>query len=155
MNADQDRFHTRKHPRMTWYNYKTPNYYFVTVCTKNKRCLFGTRYRNNLYGNLAEAGIKEIPKHFDNVRIDKHIVMPNHIHAIIVLEEDAKELPTIVGQYKAYVSRKIHEIDSELEVWQASFHDHVIRNQASYERIWNYIDGNRQKWQEDCYFSEE
>ena len=155
MDTDQDRFHTRKHPRMAHYDYATPNYYFVTICTNNKRCIFGTLYRNNVYGDMAETGLQEIPNHFDKVHINKYIIMPNHIHAIVVLENGAKELPVIIGQYKAYVTRKIHEIDPDLEVWQTSFHDHVIRNQSSYERIWNYIDGNRQKWQEDCYFAEE
>ena len=155
MNEDQDRFHIRKHPRMAYYDYTTPNYYFVTICAKNKKCIFGTLHQNNMYGDIAQKGLLEIPKHFDKVYIDKYIVMPNHIHAIIVLENGAKALPTVIGQYKAYVSREIHRIDPTKEVWQSSFHDHVIRNQSAYERIWNYIDGNREKWQEDCYFAEE
>ena len=155
MNENQDRFHIRKHPRMAHYDYATPNYYFITICAKNKKCIFGTLYQKNAYGDIAEKGLLEIPRHFEKVCIDKYIVMPNHIHAIIALENGAKELPTIVGQYKAYVSRKIHAIASTKEVWQSSFHDHVIRNQSDYERIWNYIDGNQKKWQEDCYFVEE
>ena len=155
METDEDRFHIRKHPRMPQYNYATPNYYFVTICTKNKRCIFGTGSRNNVYGDLAEAGLKKIPEHFDKVRVDKYAIMPNHIHAIVVLEDGADALPTVIGQYKSYVTRKIHEIDPDVAVWQTSFHDHVIRNQKSYERIWSYIDSNRQKWQEDCYFAEE
>ena len=154
MNEDEDRFHIRKHPRMARYDYATPNYYFVTICTKNKKCIFGSVHQNHMYGEIAEMGLLEIPKHFDKVYIDKYIVMPNHIHMIVVLEKGAKELPTVIGQYKAYVSRKIHAIDPTQEVWQSSFHDHVIRNQSAYEHIWNYIDGNRQKWQEDCYFTE-
>ena len=113
---------------MAHYDYATPNHYFVTICTKDKRCIFGTLHRNNVYGDLAEIGLLEIPKHFDKVHIDKYIVMPNHIHAIVILEDGAKELSTIIGQYKAFVTRKIHEIDPGVAVWQVSFHDHVIRN---------------------------
>ena len=154
-NKDADRFPARKHPRISGYDYSTPNYYFVTICTNNKRCIFGTQSQSNVYADLAEAGLKKIPAHFDKVRIDKYIIMPNHIHVIVVLDNGAKALPTVIGQYKSYVARKIHEIDPDVSVWQTSFHDHVIRNQKSYEQIWNYIDGNRQKWQEDCYFAEE
>ena len=84
--------------------------------------------------------------------MDKYIIMPNHIHAIIVLEDGARNLSTIIGQYKSYVTRCIHKLDPRLEVWQSSYHDHVIRDQQGYEQIWNYIDGNLQKWQDDCYF---
>ena len=152
---DSDRFPNRKNPRLENYDYSTPNYYFVTICTKNKSCIFGTITHPNSYGEIAEQGLLEIPAHFPNVEIDKYIVMPNHIHAIIVLQKGAKNLSTIIGQYKSYVTRCIHRENPKLEIWQTSFHDHVIRNQNSYEHIWNYIDGNRQKWQEDCYFTEE
>ena len=134
------------------YDYSTPNYYFVTICTKGKMCLFGTEIGCGHYGKIAEQGLLEIPRHFAGVRIDKYIVMPNHVHAIVVLGENAKNLSMVVGQYKSYVTRCIHKLDPMLEVWQKSYHDHVIRDQKGYEQIWNYIDGNLQKWQEDCYF---
>ena len=152
---DRDRFPVRKNPRMEGYNYATPNYYFVTVCTKNKKCLFASHTKCNGFGKLAEAALREIPEHFAHIQIDKYVIMPNHIHAIVVLEEGAASLSTVIGQYKSYVTRQIHKIAPDTEVWQASFHDHVIRNKESYLRIWNYIDGNWQKWQEDCYFTEE
>ena len=149
---DRNGFPVRKNPRMANYNYATPNYYFVTICTRDKKCIFNG-YSG--YKEIAEKGLRDIPKHFTSVQVDKYIVMPNHVHAIIVLEEGAKDLFTIIGQYKSYVTRCVHGIDPKLDVWQTSFHDHVIRNQQSYERIWNYIDGNKQKWKEDCYFKEE
>lgn len=149
---DQDRFPVRKHPRMRNYDYTTPNYYFVTICTKHKACIFGSATQISTYGRIAQQGLLEIPKHFPGIRMDKYIVMPNHIHAIIVLEDGARNLSTIIGQYKSYVTRCIHKLDPRLEVWQSSYHDHVIRDQQGYEQIWNYIDGNLQKWQDDCYF---
>ena len=152
---DSDRFPNRKNPRLENYDYSTPNYYFVTICTKNKSCIFGTITHPNSYGEIAEQGLREIPAHFPNVEIDKYIVMPNHIHAIIVLQEGASSLSTVLGQYKSYVTRRIHSLEPQLDVWQTSFHDHVIRDQHGYTQIWNYIDSNRQKWQEDCYFAEE
>ena len=47
------------------------------------------------------------------------------------------------------------EVEQEKKVWQRSFHDHVIRNQKRYERIWQYIDNNPQKWEEDCFYPTE
>ena len=78
--------------------------------------------------------------------------MPNHIHAIIAVNQAGTELPLVVGQYKAFVTKQIHLINPAIKVWQTSFHDHVIRNQADYLRIWQYIDTNPLKWEEDCFF---
>ncbi|MDQ9816352.1 hypothetical protein RFZ01_18460, partial [Acinetobacter pittii] len=61
-------------------------------------------------------------------------------------------LSNVVGQYKSFVSRKIHGSCPELRVWQTSFHDHVVRNQQDYQRIWAYIDGNPSNWEKDCFY---
>ena len=153
MNDNLDRFHSRKHPRIPHYDYSQPNYYFVTICTKEKHCIFGKAGSLNWRGNIAEEGIFAITKHFPSVLIDKYVVMPNHIHAIVILQQTDVNLTTVIGQYKAHVSRKIHEKEPERTVWQTSFHDHVIRNQQSYEKIWLYIDANPANWEKDCFFS--
>ncbi|MBE6982173.1 MAG: hypothetical protein E7437_07635 [Ruminococcaceae bacterium] len=143
---------SRKSPRLKGYDYKTPNYYFITVCAHNKVCYFGQPGDLNHLGEIAKQGLEQIPQHFPGVSLDKYIVMPNHIHAIIILNGREISLPTIIGQFKAFVSRKIHLHDPDIKVWQSSFHDHVIRSEADYLRIWNYIDGNPFKWSEDCYY---
>ena len=149
-----DRFHNRKNPRMKWYDYSQPNYYFITVCTHEKRCIFGHPGALNRFGQIAEQGILAIGTHFPNVTVDKYVVMPNHIHIILILQEGSTNLSVVVGQYKAFVTRQVHKIDPKCNVWQASFHDHVIRDQNGYERIWNYIHANPQRWQDDCFYSE-
>ena len=146
----------RKSPRIPGYDYSTRNYYFVTVCTNNKKCIFGTPDCLSHMGNIAKRCIEAIPKHYQNVEIDKYVVMPNHIHMIIKIgttvdEEDLPSLTQIVGQFKMTTSKQIHQISKDCKVWQRSFHDHIIRNQQTYERIWLYIEGNPGKWQEDCY----
>jgi len=103
--------------------------------------------------------LKELNIHYQGVRIDKMVVMPNHIHAIVVIgcgnkDGEYPSLNTVIGQYKSGVSRKIHGQLPDLTVWQRSYHDHVIRNRTDYEKIWNYIDGNPSKWIEDCYYIE-
>ena len=152
-NNDADRFHSRKHPRMKQYDYATPNYYFVTICTKDKACLFGGPGALNQYGKLAEQGILEIEKHFSGVKLDKYVVMPNHIHLILVFQGNAVSLPVVVGQYKSYVSKRIHEIEPKRAIWQTSYHDHIIRDQRGYENIWLYIESNSDNWHKDCFYT--
>ena len=104
--------------------------------------------------------MNDIGKHFPTVSIDKYVVMPNHIHAIVVIDngidaENKTSLINIVGQYKAGVSRKIHTLCDIQLIWQRSFHDRVIRNQKEYEKIWMYIETNPLRWNKDCFYTEE
>jgi len=141
----------RKLPRLPGYDYSAENYYFVTVCTQQKRCLFGDGTALSPLGKLAESELLHISERIPGVRIDKYVVMPNHIHAIVVLGCDGAErsrplptLSTVVGLYKSGVSRLAGE-----PIWQKSFYDHIIRNEESYLEIWRYIDENPLKWRED------
>ena len=148
------RFPVRKSPRLRSFDYSSPNYYFITVCTKDKKKLFWDNDCCNAFGSIAENAFASISDHFPGVRVDKYVVMPNHIHAIIVLEENCAALPVIVGQYKSHVTRLIRRQSPALPVWQDSFHDHVIRNQTGYEKIWRYIEENPAKWKDDCFYCE-
>ena len=153
-NDNPQRFPSRKHPRLKEYNYSTPNYYFITICTWEKQHLFGQPTHLSLCGHLAEDGILRIPNHFSHITIEKFVVMPNHVHMILVVHGIGPDISTVIGQYKAYVTRKIREIHPMDHVWQASFHDHIIRNQAAYEKIWLYIHANPDNWEKDCFYSE-
>jgi len=145
-------FATRKPTRLPNYDYSNNNYYFVTICTHQKKCIFGTVEQLNQLGEIAKQDLQKLENCYEGVKIDRCIVMPNHIHAIIVLENANASLNKIIGLYKSGVSRRIRTIDPELQVWQRSFHDHIIRNQAAYEKIWNYVEYNGKKWEEDCFF---
>jgi len=151
-DSDTDRFPSRKHPRLKHFDYSSPNYYFITICTWNKLCIFGNPHRLSPWGIIAESVLLEIEKHFSGVKIEKYVIMPNHIHMILVLEDANPGLPQIIGQYKSSVTRKIHETAPQQIIWQTSFHDHVIRTQKDYERIWLYIASNPQNWNKDCFF---
>ena len=106
----------------------------------------------NFRGKIAEHSISAIEHHFPNVRVDKFVVMPNHIHLILDLYAQGTSLTNIIGQFKAFVSKEIHKTEPDRTVWQTSFHDHIIRNQKAYEKIWLYIDSNPQNWEKDCFF---
>ena len=153
MERLDNRFPNRKNPRLKQYDYATENYYFVTICTADKKCIFGSPNHLNTFGKLSKEGLQLIGTHFSTVKVDKFVVMPNHIHAIIILSADGVKLTTVVGSYKSYVTKKIHQIDPHIKVWQTSFHDHVLRNRQAYEKIWNYIEYNPMKWEEDCFYS--
>jgi len=147
----------RKSPRIPNYDYSLPNYYFVTICTHNKKCYFGTSSFLNEFGKIAEECILNISKRYPGVLVDKYVIMPNHIHVILIFEErknnsNSANLSHVIGQYKMSVTKLTHNLNPEITVWQRSFHDHVIRNSHSYEKIWKYIEDNPRKWEEDCFY---
>ena len=162
----------RKPTRLPGYDYSSEHYYFVTVCTHNRRPLFVHPAGNGLtrsemilteYGKITEYELLNIPHHFDGVRIDQYVIMPDHIHAIIIIgcdgqteraipPERSRPFPTlsaVVGLYKAGVTRRIHEIEPAIKVWQKSFYDRIIRDEAGYREVWQYIDENPKDWETD------
>lgn len=140
----------RKPTRIPHYDYATPNYYFVTICTHEKQSLFGTVEHLNGYGQIAAELLLKIPEHFPHAVVDKFVVMPNHIHAILVLRETVQErghsLPVIMGQYKAAVSKHIRKSLPSRKIWQKSYFDRIIRNEQGYREAWRYIDENPLRW---------
>ena len=154
----------RKHQRLKSFDYATEKYYFVTICTMDKHNLFGDLINQNdtvkmhysLMGEIALKHLKEIENHFDEIKIDKYVIMPNHIHIIIVIgcngnSERSRPFPTlstVIGLYKSGVSREVG-----CKIWQKSFHDHIIRNKNDYLKIWEYIENNPLKWDLDCYYN--
>ena len=150
----------RKSPRIPGYDYGMPNYYFITICTHEKQCIFGNPGRLNTFGKIAEENLLLIPRLHPRIQLDKYVVMPNHIHGIFIVKAEnandgLKDLSMVIGQYKMSVTKRIRKSESEKRVWQRSFHDHIIRNQSSYEKIWLYIENNPLKWEEDCFYLSE
>ena len=117
------------------------------------------------YGEFAEQIIKILPDRF-NVLIPKYVIMPNHIHLIIQIINNEnraiRESPLqyhrsivdkMIGFLKMNVSKKIHNIDSN-KMWQRSYHDHIIRSEKDYQRIWEYIDTNVLRCEKDCFYND-
>ena len=146
-------FYSRKSPRIPKFDYSMSGYYFITICTKDKQCLFGEAGKPNDYGMIAQTELFDIETHYTNIMVDKCVVMPNHIHAIIVIKDSGNHhLSTVIGQYKSGVTRKIREKLPDKMVWQRSYHDHIIRNEKQYLKIWEYIENNPAKWEMDCFY---
>ena len=146
-------FYTRKSPRIPYYDYSTANFYFITICTSNHKCFFGTVSQLSKIGKIAEEHIKKIQEHYHNVHVEKYVVMPNHIHMILNLScSGENNVEQVIAQYKSGVTREARKLKPDLVLWQRSFHDHIIRNQKGFEKIWLYIEGNPQCWEKDCFY---
>ena len=146
-------YYSRKSPRIKEFDYSQENYIFVTICTHQRRCFLGNIRKTSWIGEIAKKHIEQMEAHYDGVKIDKYVIMPNHIHMILVLEKNNENNAVqIIGQYKSGVSRQVRKEYPDMILWQRSFHDHVIRSQADYERIWLYIEGNPQSWEKDCFY---
>ena len=153
----------RKNIRLQGYDYSQAGYYHITMCVQGghellwvEEQIVGARIAHPLshIGETVKIAIENIPEFYPNVKIDKYVIMPNHIHMIIVLHEDvsgrAMRAPTIsriINQMKGYVTKQVG-----FSVWQKLFHDEIIRNQKAYQNIWQYIENNPAKWAEDDYF---
>jgi len=103
------------------------------------------------YGIIVENEIKVLSETYNLVEVVKYVVMPNHIHMIISISDGGRTqfAPTVsrmVKQFKGLVTKRIG-----FSLWQKSFHDHIIRDESEYRRIWQYIDENPQHWDEDEY----
>jgi len=109
------------------------------------------------YGIIADKAINEIPAHYKNVTVDRYVIMPNHIHLILEIQNNetdgrliiTRTVSTIIKQLKRHVSR-----ESGFSLWQKSFYDHIIRDEEDYFRIAEYIENNPLKWTEDIYFEQ-
>ena len=157
----------RKAIRLIEYDYSQNGAYFVTICTKDGKSLFGrivndvgancVRPHLSQVGKIVEAEIMQIGKVYNGVSVDCYVVMPNHVHMIIMLQEAsdngrtqfAPTISRIIKQWKGSITKKIG-----FSPWQKSFHEHIIRNDKSYVKIYEYIENNPARWQEDRYYHE-
>lgn len=115
------------------------------------------RYLNR-NGEIIKFAIEQISIHYEGVLVEKYVVMPNHVHLILLIDRNeingrpmtAPTISWIINQFKGYCTKQIG-----FPIWQKSFYDHIIRNQADYDRIWRYIDENPIKWELDEYYIKE
>lgn len=164
----EDALPRRKRNRLEAFDYSTPGAYFITVCTQNRRNILSSIVGDGspvpkMGGKIAERFIETIPEKYPRVRVDKYVIMPNHIHMLLEIDDDpggtgdpSPTIGSVVGWYKYQVSKHINlarRTPGE-RVLQRSFYDHVVRNQRDYNEIWQYIDSNAAKWAEDCFYNE-
>ncbi len=165
--------------RLPEWDYGIPGYYFVTICTQNRVFWFGEVKENQMIlspaGIIAMECLGKIPHIYPNISIDTSVVMPNHIHAIIVIgyvetscgkvetpyygvstkqrKLGSRTLGLIISRYKFSCTKSIRSMGSDNFAWQARFYDHIIRSEKSLDNIRAYLSGNPINWSEDDYFS--
>lgn len=164
----------RKLNRLSDYDYCQSGYYFVTICTQHRKEWFGKvrdgKIDLNIFGEIAGDLWSEIPGHFQHVGSDEFAVMPNHVHGILIIEQDLvgnaymrslqqnslqqnrtkMSLSKVIQQYKASVTRRVNSLGTDIRfAWQKSFYDHIIRNEKSLGHLRQYIVDNPLKWELD------
>ncbi len=159
----------RKRTRLPEYDYNTAGYYFVTACTGNKRCILGEVAGGGVLdapqvtlseiGKLVEAALTYLDEHMESIHVGKYVIMPNHIHLILEVRDCDRTgngasyqpantmIPSFMSSLKRFTNRQAGQT-----IWQASYYDHIIRNEADFLRIWQYIDDNPIKWTQDKYY---
>src|SRR5688572_6925954 len=143
----------RKLNRLRDYDYRSEGLYFITSCVENKTPCFGQiinqEMQLNDFGKIADQQFNWLQSRFQYVFIHAHVVMPNHIHAIIEINPELsdatksnqkiKSISELIGAYKTTTAKQIRQAGLSEFTWQRSFHDHIIRNEKGYDNILNYI----------------
>jgi len=169
--TDLDLYPQRKSPRLQGYDYGQAGAYFVTLCCYQRLSFFGNIVDEKMHlndtGILAEQCWQAIPVHFPNVELDDWMIMPNHMHGILLLTDTVAvsdkpsnspvcvRLSSIINSYKGAVTRAERQRCSmpELRIWQPRYHDHIIRNERDLNRIREYVQTNPAQWQTDTFYS--
>jgi REP element-mobilizing transposase RayT len=176
---DPDKHH-RRSIRLRGYDYARPGAYFVTICTQDRQCLFGEirdgQMIVNDIGQMITHWWQELPRRFPSVTLDEFVVMPNHLHGILILHVGAdrrvrpnstvapvKEgrhiglpLHRIIQWFKTMTTNGyVREVKEEKwppfnkRLWQRNYYEHVIRTEDEWDEIRAYIAENPLKWELD------
>lgn len=156
MGKFNSEIHHRRSIRLKNYDYSQSGGYFITICTHNREPLFESEYVQN----MLKAFWEKLPAKFSIVQLDEFVVMPNHVHGIIIIGQPHGAAPTPLGDiiewYKtmttnAYINGvKNNQWGSFNErFWQRNYYEHIIRNEDELNRIRQYIIDNPMKWDED------
>jgi putative transposase len=150
--------HPRRHSlRLPAYDYSQAGAYFITVCTHDRVMLFGDvidcDVRLNETGMIVQQTWDGLPMHYPDIDLDAFVVMPNHVHGIIILADQPDQqraLPEIVRGFKTFSARRANERAGKRGVlWQRGYYEHVIRNEKALDRIRAYIANNPARWADD------
>lgn len=181
MNYDPD-IHHRRSIRLEGYDYSQAGAYFVTICIQSWKCLFGEIMDGDMdlndAGRMIETVWNEMPCHYRGIETDAFVIMPNHVHGIVVIvgagpcacpeqiQQNKKGqprgvaptflLPDVVHRYKTLTTKRY--IDGVKQcgwsafpgrLWQRNYYEHIIRNENALNRIREYINNNPAKWEID------
>ncbi len=163
----------RRSTRLQGYDYASSGYYFVTLCTEGRRCVFGDVEDDTMVFTelgriadeewLASAGLRR------EVELDEYVVMPNHLHGLVLFKPQVprpegeptttgrqrpkRSLGSFMAGYKATVTGRVNRLRSTPgeRLWQRNYWDHVVRSERALDAIRRYIDKNPARWSLDRY----
>ena len=153
----------RKRNRLEFYDYGQNGVYFVTICVQNRLTLLSRVVHRSSeialellpMGKIAEEYISLIPVKYPDVSVDKYVIMPDHLHMMIRIDPagaqgrvTAYDLGKVIGWYKYQTAKQgniLRNMPGE-KIWQRSYYEHVVRNFADYQDVWQYIENNPRKW---------
>ena len=169
--------HHRRSIRLKGYDYSLAGTYFVTICVKERKCVFGDVQNSNVVlspiGEIVYQCWNEIPNNFNSVKLYVFIVMPNHLHGIVVMTNDCsrgvqlnaptrnasnfyglispkqKTLSVIIRTFKAAVTTLCRKNNYHFFELQRNYYEHIVRNEDELNRIREYIINNPLQWQFD------
>ena len=147
----------RKNLRLKDYDYSSNGLYFVTICNEHRKNLLSTIVGGDdlgapkkiilkPYGKVVEKYILSIEKAYESVKVENYIIMPNHIHLLLLIDtfglprSSAPTISDVITAFKKFTNR-----DCKQNLWQRGYMDHIIRNQSDFEHHWNYIEYNALK----------
>ncbi len=178
MPYDSTKLH-RRSIRLRGYDYAWPGAYFVTICTQDRQCLFGEVHdgvmRPNDAGHMVERWWHELSNKFAEARLDAFVVMPNHVHGILIVGADRRVRPEDIGQtHRSAPTRDTPTLGDVMRwfktmttneylrnikargwpgvrrtVWQRNYYEHVVRGETDLDRVRRYIQTNPRTWAED------
>ena len=159
----------RKNIRLKGYDYSSDGFYFITICSQNRRKILSEIVGQGLapaeciltnIGKIAGEQLLALESRYPTIKVHKYVIMPNHIHAIIAIDNTAAgasprpTLSDVICAYKSTTSRLCKIAGYKEKLFQNSFYDHIIRGESDYREIWEYIDCNIEKWKYDALYTE-
>jgi len=140
--------------RIPSFDYSQTGAYFVTICSRDRQCLFEEiiegQAKLSRIGETVGRCWNDIPNHFRAIILDSFVIMPNHLHGILIFSGDvvecgrARTLQTVVGSFKSAASKQ-----TGASIWQRNYWERVVRNEDELNRIRTYIDKNPLRWPDD------
>ncbi|MBD2306175.1 transposase [Chroococcidiopsis sp. FACHB-1243] len=173
MTSYNSKIHRRQSIRLRGYDYSQAGAYFITICTYQKECIFGEvmdcQMRLNKVGCIVAEECLRSPTIRPGIELDEWVIMPNHIHAIVIftssvrildsgahnncapLRRKPRSLSSLIAGFKSTTTKQINEIRQtpKISVWQRNYYERVIRNEASLNKIQQYIINNPFNWLHD------
>lgn len=166
--------HHRRSIRLKGYDYSQAGAYFITICEVNRESIFGDvvngEMHPNQFGEIVLKWWNELPKYYPPVELDEFVVMPNHMHGIIVITDvgaglsrpttgrqdatptEKRTLGQLVGYFKFQITKEINQVRNAgtTKVLQGDYYEHIIRNEREWNAIAEYIRNNPANWGADA-----